>query len=365
VIEAATALERHSELSVVPRLSVVIPAKNEAESVAAQMAELDTVLAPLSPFEVVYVVDGSTDRSLDELTRADRNWLRVIVHAESCGKSAAILTGVRAARAEVVATLDGDGQNDPRYVLDLVAALEGGGPDVGLAVGQRTRRGDGRFKRQQSRVANRVRKAILNDDTRDTACGHKVFRRDVFLALPFFDSLHRFLPALVNERAGAWCMSTSSTVRASPGPRITASSTASGAASWTCSGSGGSSGGAGGCRRSGTTADDLPALARRTEYLYDVFVAKFDWWVLFGLVAQVIFAMRFVVQWIASERAGRSVMPVAFWFISLGGGLLTLVYGLVRREPIIIIGQVLAVFIYVRNLMLIYRPRRRDGSGMT
>jgi lipid-A-disaccharide synthase-like uncharacterized protein len=102
-----------------------------------------------------------------------------------------------------------------------------------------------------------------------------------------------------------------------------------------------------------------------TDYLYDVFVAKFDWWVLFGLVAQVIFAMRFVVQWIASERAGRSVMPVAFWFISLGGGLLTLVYGLVRREPIIIIGQVLAVFIYVRNLMLIYRPRRRDGSGMT
>ncbi|NNM75243.1 lipid-A-disaccharide synthase N-terminal domain-containing protein [Enterovirga aerilata] len=94
------------------------------------------------------------------------------------------------------------------------------------------------------------------------------------------------------------------------------------------------------------------------DYLYDVFVAKFDLWVLFGLVAQIVFAMRFVVQWIASERAGRSVMPVAFWFISLLGGGLTLVYGLVRREPIIIIGQVLAVFIYVRNLMLIYRPRR-------
>jgi lipid-A-disaccharide synthase-like uncharacterized protein len=96
------------------------------------------------------------------------------------------------------------------------------------------------------------------------------------------------------------------------------------------------------------------------EYLYDVFVAKFDLWVLFGLAAQIIFAMRFVVQWIASERAGRSVMPVAFWFISLFGGGLTLIYGLVRREPIIIIGQVLAVFIYVRNLMLIYKPRRDD-----
>ena len=97
-----------------------------------------------------------------------------------------------------------------------------------------------------------------------------------------------------------------------------------------------------------------------SEYLYDVFVAKFDLWVLFGLVAQIVFAMRFVVQWIASERAGRSVVPVAFWFISIFGGGLTLVYGLVRREPIIIIGQVLAVFIYVRNLMLIYKPRKED-----
>jgi lipid-A-disaccharide synthase-like uncharacterized protein len=95
------------------------------------------------------------------------------------------------------------------------------------------------------------------------------------------------------------------------------------------------------------------------DYLYDVFVARFDLWLLFGLLAQIVFAMRFVVQWIASERAGRSVMPVAFWFISLLGGGLTLVYGLVRREPIIIIGQVLAVFIYVRNLMLIYRPRKK------
>ena len=182
-----------------PRLSVVIPAKNEAGSIAGQLAELDTVLAPLAPFEVVYVVDGSTDDSLRELAQADRDWLRVIVHAESCGKSAAILTGVQAAQADIVSTLDGDGQNDPKYVLDLVAALERGGSSVALAVGQRTRRGDGGFKKLQSRIANRVRKAILNDDTRDTACGHKVFRRDVFLTLPFFDSLHRFLPALVKR----------------------------------------------------------------------------------------------------------------------------------------------------------------------
>lgn len=189
----------NAEPDLPPRLSVVIPAKNEAGSIASQMAELDAVLLPLAPFEVIYVVDGSTDDSLRELARADRDWLRVIAHEESCGKSAAILTGVRAARAAVVATLDGDGQNDPRYVLELVAALEQGGPAVGLAVGQRTRRGDGRFKTLQSRVANRVRAAILGDDTRDTACGHKAFRRDVFLSLPFFDSLHRFLPALARR----------------------------------------------------------------------------------------------------------------------------------------------------------------------
>ena len=94
------------------------------------------------------------------------------------------------------------------------------------------------------------------------------------------------------------------------------------------------------------------------EYLYDVFVARFDLWLVFGIVAQVLFAMRFVVQWIASERAGRSVMPVAFWFFSMAGGMLTLVYGIVRREPIIILGQVLSVFIYVRNLRLIMRERR-------
>lgn len=178
---------------------MVIPAKNEAGSVAALLAELDQVLAPLAPFEVVYVVDGSTDDTMAELERASRPWLRVVRHAESCGKSAALLSGIRAARADIVSTLDGDGQNDPAYVIPLVAALEGGGPGVGLAVGQRLRRGDGAFKKLQSRIANRVRSAILKDDTRDTACGHKVIRREVFLALPFFDALHRFLPALVKR----------------------------------------------------------------------------------------------------------------------------------------------------------------------
>lgn len=99
------------------------------------------------------------------------------------------------------------------------------------------------------------------------------------------------------------------------------------------------------------------------EYFYDVFVAKFDFWLAFGVVAQLLFAGRFIVQWIASERAGRSVMPLAFWFFSMGGGLMTLLYGIVRREPVIILGQGLSIVIYLRNLVLIYREARERRAG--
>ena len=93
-------------------------------------------------------------------------------------------------------------------------------------------------------------------------------------------------------------------------------------------------------------------------FLYDVFVTRFDFWLAFGIVAQLLFGARFVVQWIASERAGRSVMPLMFWFFSMGGGVLTLIYGIARRDGVIIIGQALSVFIYLRNLSLIFRERR-------
>ena len=97
-----------------------------------------------------------------------------------------------------------------------------------------------------------------------------------------------------------------------------------------------------------------------SNYVYDIFVAKFDIWLAFGLVAQLAFGARFLVQWIASERAGKSVVPLAFWFFSIGGGLMTLIYGLVKREPVIIIGQALSNVIYIRNIMLIWKNR---GSG--
>jgi lipid-A-disaccharide synthase-like uncharacterized protein len=98
------------------------------------------------------------------------------------------------------------------------------------------------------------------------------------------------------------------------------------------------------------------------DYLYDVFIQKFDFWLAFGLVAQLLFTARFLVQWISSERAGKSVVPMAFWFFSMGGGAMTLVYGIVKREPVIIIGQALATIIYVRNIMLIIKDRRTRAA---
>jgi|SRR3712207_6282877 len=156
-----------------PRVSIVVPVRNEAENVRPLLEEIEAACASLQPFEVIYVDDGSTDATPAELAkeRDARPWLRVMRHAVSCGQSAAVRTGVRAARAPLVATLDGDGQNDPAFVPRLVAALEAGGNAVALAAGQRVGRKDGLSKKWQSRLANGVRARILRDGTRDTGCG--------------------------------------------------------------------------------------------------------------------------------------------------------------------------------------------------
>jgi dolichol-phosphate mannosyltransferase len=185
-----------------PAVSVVVPVRNEAGNIAPLVAEIAAALAhDAAPFEIVYVNDGSTDATRAELEAlmTSRPWLRQIVHASSCGQSAAVRTGVTHARAAMVVTLDGDGQNDPAFIPALLKALQAGAPRVGLVAGQRVGRKDTGFKKLQSRIANGVRSAVLRDGTRDTGCGLKAFRRDVFLALPYFDGLHRFLPALMRR----------------------------------------------------------------------------------------------------------------------------------------------------------------------
>ena len=184
-----------------PAVSVVVPVRNEAGNIALLVAEIAKALEGQWSFEVVYVDDGSTDSTEAELKRlmTQHAWLRRVRHKQSCGQSAAVRTGVAAARASIVATLDGDGQNDPAFVPALVRALEAGNPRVGLVAGQRVGRKSSGFKKLQSRIANAVRGAVLRDGTRDTGCGLKAFRRAVFLGLPYFDGLHRFLPALIRR----------------------------------------------------------------------------------------------------------------------------------------------------------------------
>jgi dolichol-phosphate mannosyltransferase len=182
-------------------VSIVVPVRNEAENIAPVIAEIAAALDGRWNYEIIYVDDGSTDATPERLASAVKSHpnLRQVRHAASTGQSAAVRSGVRVARGAIVATLDGDGQNNPAFLPALISAIEQGGERTGLAAGQRVGRKDTGFKKIQSRIANTVRNAILNDGTRDTGCGLKAFRRDVFLALPYFDGLHRFLPALVRR----------------------------------------------------------------------------------------------------------------------------------------------------------------------
>ena len=182
-------------------VSVIVPVRNEAENVRPLVAEIAAALDGRWNYEIIYVNDGSTDETAERLATEMklRTNLRQLRHAASAGQSAAIRSGVRAAQGAIVVTLDGDGQNDPAFLPDLIESIEQGGERVGLAAGQRVGRKASGFKKLQSRIANGVRKTILRDGTRDTGCGLKAFRREVFLMMPYFDGLHRFLPALVRR----------------------------------------------------------------------------------------------------------------------------------------------------------------------
>jgi dolichol-phosphate mannosyltransferase len=177
----------------------VVPVKNEAGNIAPLIAEIAAALQGRH-FEIVYVNDGSEDETDAQLLSLMAQWpcLRQIRHDKSFGQSAAVRTGVVMARAPIVVTLDGDGQNDPAYTPQMIAMLEAA-PNIGLVAAQRVGRKATISKKLQSRIANKVRGAVLKDGTRDTGCGMKAFRRDLFLSLPYFDGIHCFLPALVRR----------------------------------------------------------------------------------------------------------------------------------------------------------------------
>ncbi len=185
---------------------MVVPVKNEQDNVELLVREIVAALSGRAEFEIVYINDGSTDATQTVLDRLQRElpMLRVIRHRTSCGQSQAVTSGVRAAHHEWIATLDGDGQNDPADIPALIAKLSDNSlPDnLELLAGWRARRNDTWLRRLSSRIANAVRSSLLKDNTPDTGCGLKMFARETYLSLPNFDHMHRFLPALVMRGGG-------------------------------------------------------------------------------------------------------------------------------------------------------------------
>jgi dolichol-phosphate mannosyltransferase len=181
-----------------PRFAVVVAVFNEADNVAAVTEEILRAAAPLGSFELIYVDDGSNDATADRLRalRAAHRSIRVLRHDRRCGKTAALITGITAARAPWIVTMDGDGQNSADDLPRLLELAWAGSEPSPLVAGIRTRRRDPWSRRVATKFANGLRQALLHDHCPDTGCGMKVFRRDIFLRLPVFEGMHRFLPAL-------------------------------------------------------------------------------------------------------------------------------------------------------------------------
>jgi dolichol-phosphate mannosyltransferase len=188
------------------QLSIVVPVRNEQDNILPLLEEIHAALGQLAEFEVIYVDDGSMDATPARLAEAMARYprLRALAHRESCGQSTALMSGFRAARGEWIATLDGDGQNDPADIPKLLKARDGvQAANLQLVAGYRKTRRDSWLKRFSSRVANGVRSRLLGDATPDTGCGLKLIQRAACLELPYFDHMHRFLPALIQRHGGA------------------------------------------------------------------------------------------------------------------------------------------------------------------
>ncbi|MDP3590056.1 MAG: glycosyltransferase family 2 protein [Methylobacter sp.] len=189
------------------KISVVVPVYNEADNISALITEIVMAMSQAEAYEIIYVDDGSNDATAAVLKQAQQNTkaLRVIRHRQSCGQSAAIHTGVKAANYPCIATLDGDGQNDPADIPQLYRLLMQQREISGrlwMVAGWRNKRHDSAWRLFSSKLANVVRSGLLGDNTPDTGCGLKLFLRDEFLGLPYFDHMHRFLPALILRAGG-------------------------------------------------------------------------------------------------------------------------------------------------------------------
>jgi dolichol-phosphate mannosyltransferase len=185
-------------------LTVIIPVFNEVESITPLLDEIAAQFDAKDAYEIIVVDDGSVDGTpaVLQAARQTHPQLRVLRHRERYGQSMALVSGVLAARAPWIATLDGDGQNDPADIPRLFRVMDESADDVQLVSGYRRQRNDSWLKRVSSRAANTLRAALLGDNTPDSACGIRVFARSTFLALPRFDHMHRFLPALVQRQGG-------------------------------------------------------------------------------------------------------------------------------------------------------------------
>jgi dolichol-phosphate mannosyltransferase len=187
------------------KTSVVVPVHNESENVATLIEEIHQALQSQEAYEMIFVDDGSKDDTLAKLKLAMQSYpnLRVLCHQSSCGQSRAVHSGVVAAQYDWIATLDGDGQNDPADIPSLIAELQQHNNDkLWMLAGFRHQRNDTGWRRFSSKFANGIRGSVLQDSTPDSGCGLKLFRRDKFLALPYFDHIHRFLPALILMAGG-------------------------------------------------------------------------------------------------------------------------------------------------------------------
>jgi dolichol-phosphate mannosyltransferase len=189
------------------RISIIVPVYNEADNIVFLIDEIVTAMSEAEEYEIIYVDDGSSDRTAALLKQAQQLYktLRVIQHQQSCGQSTAIYTGVKTANYPYIATLDGDGQNDPADIPRLYNVLKQQSQTINnlfMVAGWRNKRHDSAWRLFSSKVANTVRAGLLGDNTLDTGCGLKIFLKDKFLELPYFDHMHRFLPALILRAGG-------------------------------------------------------------------------------------------------------------------------------------------------------------------